>query len=93
MKPTFSSRKKSKYNSSSKGVYKSNLEYYCAEQLTNHGIDFEYEPIVCVLVPDFQCINNVYEPVKSRNSTKAEFSLAREKIRDIKYKPDFVGSN
>ena len=87
-------RKTTKKRSSARkkqlGRYASSLEKYCADQLKQHGLAFDYEEHQYVLMDKFRFKNKYFKmTAKSKEMTDKSNSL----IRPITYKPDFVGKD
>lgn len=81
--------KKNKYGNKTSKTYKSQLEKYCAEQLTLEKIPFEYESVKFELLPSFKYNGVSYE--KRTVNKKKVFDLQNPGIRKTEYTPDFVG--
>lgn len=70
------------------GRYKSNLEKYCADQLREYGLSFDYEEHEFVLIDGFRF---PYRYLKMTNKAKLMSDRSNSKQLPIKYTPDFVG--
>ena len=85
-------RKTTKKRSSARkkqlGRYASSLEKYCADQLKQYGLAFDYEEHQYVLMDKFR-FKNKYFKMTAKGKEMADRSNSL--IRPITYKPDFVG--
>ena len=71
--------------------FKSGLEAYMYKALKNAKIKAQYEGTTFELVPSFVSVNDSYERT---GNGKGEFKYRGNKnILNIKYTPDFIGSN
>ena len=70
------------------GRYKSNLEKYCADQLSEYGLSFDYEEHEFVLIDSFRF---PYRYWKMTSKAKLMSDRSGAKQLPIKYTPDFVG--
>lgn len=70
------------------GMYKSQLEKYCAEKLAHAGIPFGYETKEFVLQDKFT-YNGVYH--KMTKGSHALLDKSNSVVLPIKYTPDFMG--
>lgn len=68
--------------------YRSKLELYTAQKLTESGIVFDYEKHVFNLMDKFEFKGQIYEPHKIGNTK--EFVEVSNNVRAITYTPDFV---
>jgi hypothetical protein len=72
-------------------TFASGLEKYMYKALKSANIDFKYEGYTYELVPAFMFINNC---VERQSSGKGDFiNRGNKKVLNIKYTPDFVGSD
>lgn len=71
------------------GRYKSSLEKYCADQLSEYGIAFSYEENEYVLMNSFRH-EGVYWKMTSKSKEMSDRS--NKIVLPIKYTPDFVGT-
>ncbi len=87
-------RKTTKKRSSARkkqlGRYASSLEKYCADQLKQYGLAFDYEEHQYVLMDKFR-FKNKYFKMTAKGKEMADRSNSL--IRPITYKPDFVGKD
>ena len=85
-------RKTTKKRSSARkkqlGRYASSLEKYCADQLKQYGLAFDYEEHQYVLMDKFR-FKSKYFKMTAKGKEMADRSNSL--IRPITYKPDFVG--
>lgn len=70
------------------GRYKSSLEKYCADQLREYGIAFNYEEVEYTLQESFR-----YEAVywKMTTGKKDMTNRSNSIVQPIRYTPDFTG--
>ncbi|NQZ74584.1 MAG: hypothetical protein HRT61_00470 [Ekhidna sp.] len=70
------------------GKYKSSLEKEMANELSNHGIKFDYEPESITLVPRF-----IYKGKYLKMTPKSKLLTDKtgKYVDSITYTPDFVG--
>lgn len=68
--------------------YRSKLELYMSNRLTEANIDFEYETTKFILQDKFEFPNDSYESYKSKGVKY--YGLVTPKIRPITYLPDFI---
>ena len=80
------SSERGKYNNKKVGQYRSGLEEYTFQRLTEEGIEFEYEQRIYNLIPSFTPKNDFYKGGKGSTLKKAKT------IRGTTYKPDFTGN-
>jgi|TARA_R100001126_G_scaffold9798_1_gene4900 hypothetical protein len=85
-------RKTTKKRSSRKkkqlGKYASSLEKYCADQLKEYGLAFDYEEHQFELMEKFRFPNKYFKmTAKNKEMTDKSESV----VLPITYKPDFVG--
>ena len=71
-------------------TFKSKMELYCYQKLTELKIQFKYEEKTFELMPSFQFENDSYELFKKQGVRY--FGPQRPHIRGISYTPDFVGN-
>ena len=70
------------------GKYASSIEKYCAEQLKQHGLAFDYEQHTFELSEKFRFPNKYFKmTAKGKEMTNKTGSI----VLPITYKPDFVG--
>ena len=81
-------RRSSAHTKKTLGRYKSNLEKYCANQLHEYGLSFDYEEHEFVLIEGFRF---PYRYLKMTNKAKMMSDRSNSKQLPIKYTPDFVG--
>jgi len=70
------------------GRYKSSIEKYCADQLKEHGLAFDYEEETFELMEKFK-FPNKYFKMTSKGKTMSD--RTNSTILPITYTPDFVG--
>ena len=70
------------------GRYKSSIEKYCADQLKEHGLAFDYEEETFELMEKFKFPNKYF---KMTAKGKAMSDRTNSTILPITYTPDFVG--
>tara|TARA_R110001583_G_scaffold9030_1_gene42638 strand:- start:95 stop:544 length:450 start_codon:yes stop_codon:yes gene_type:complete len=84
-------KKRNKRTSKSKkkqlGKYKSSIEKYCACQLSEHGIPFNYEEEQFTLVESFRFEHKYF---KMTNKKKDMSDRSNSIQQPIRYTPDFV---
>jgi len=72
------------------GRYKSSIEKYCADQLREYGLDFDYEEHKFELMDRFR-FPNKYFKMTSKGKDMAD--RTGSVVLPITYTPDFVGKN
>lgn len=72
------------------GRYKSSLEKYCADQLSEYGLVFDYEELTFELLDGF-VFDNKYFKMTSKGKLMSDRSGTKQ--LPIKYTPDFVGTD
>jgi hypothetical protein len=72
-------------------TFQSGLEKYMYVALKNAGIKAEYEGATYELIPSFNYSKNIYE--RQANGKGEYKDRSGKAIRNIKYTPDFVGSD
>lgn len=72
------------------GRYKSLLEKYCADQLSEYGLSFDYEELTFELLDGFVFKNKYF---KMTSKGKLMSDRTNTKQLPIKYTPDFVGTD
>ena len=70
------------------GRYKSSIEKYCADQLKEHGLVFDYEEETFELVERFRFPNKYF---KMTATGKVMSDRTNSVVLPITYTPDFVG--
>ena len=81
-------RKKKSAKRRNLGRYASSIEKYCADQLKEHGLAFDYEQHTYELSEKFRFPNKYFKMTpKSKQMTDKTNSV----VLPITYKPDFVG--
>ena len=70
------------------GRYKSSIEKYCADQLNEHGLAFDYEEETFELMEKFK-FPNKYFKMTAKGKTMSD--RTNSTILPITYTPDFVG--
>jgi hypothetical protein len=70
------------------GRYKSSIEKYCADQLKEHGLAFDYEEHTFELVERFRFPNKYF---KMTAKGKVMSDRTNSVVLPITYTPDFVG--
>jgi len=70
------------------GKYKSSIEKYCADQLREHGLAFDYEKDTFELMESFTFPNKYF---KMTAKGKVMRDRSNSVVLPIKYTPDFVG--
>ena len=70
------------------GRYKSSIEKYCADQLKEHGLAFDYEEETFELMERFRFPNKYF---KMTAKGKAMVDRSNSVVLPITYTPDFVG--
>ena len=70
------------------GRYKSSIEKYCADQLKEHGLAFDYEEETFELMEKFKFPNKYF---KMTAKGKTMSNRTNSTILPITYTPDFVG--
>lgn len=71
------------------GRYKSSLEKYCADQLSEFKIPFSYEETEFTLLESFR-FNGIYWKMTSKSKDMSDRS--NKIVLPIKYTPDFIGT-
>jgi hypothetical protein len=72
------------------GKYKSSIEKYCADQLREYGLAFDYEEHTYELVKKFRFNNKYFKMTqKGRDMIDRSGSI----VLPITYTPDFTGKN
>lgn len=71
------------------GRYKSSLEKYCADQLSEFKIPFSYEETEFTLLESFR-FNGIYWKMTSKSKDMSNRS--NKIVLPIKYTPDFIGT-
>lgn len=71
------------------GRYKSSLEKYCADQLSEFKIPFSYEETEFILLESFR-FNGIYWKMTSKSKDMSDRS--NKIVLPIKYTPDFIGT-
>lgn len=72
------------------GRYKSSIEKYCADQLKEHGLAFDYEEHTFELVERFRFPNKYF---KMTAKGKVMSDRTNSVVLPITYTPDFVGKD
>jgi len=72
------------------GRYKSSLEKYCADQLSEYGISFAYEELEFQLMEPF-VFDRKYFKMTSKGKLMSDRTGSKQ--FPIKYTPDFVGTD
>ena len=72
------------------GRYKSSIEKYCADQLKEHGLAFDYEEETFELMERFRFPNKYF---KMTAKGKAMVDRSNSVVLPITYTPDFVGKD
>ena len=84
-------KKRNKRTSKSKkkhlGKYQSSIEKYCADQLSEHGIPFDYEKKQFTLVESFRFEHKYFKMTSKRKDMSDRSNSIQQPIR---YTPDFV---
>lgn len=70
--------------------FDSGLELYCYKKLKEVSLDFEYAKTTFEIIPSFTFNKESYEEDKR---TGLELVKKTNKIRNIKYTPDFIGKD
>jgi len=83
-------RNKRKSKKKSLGRYASGIEKYCAEQLRNHNIKFDYEKHSYELMDSF-VFPHTYLKMTAKGKVMSDRTGCVQ--RPITYKPDFVGKS
>lgn len=83
-------RKSSRSKKQHLGRYKSNLEKYCADTLSEYGIAFAYEELEFELLDRFR-FENKYFKMTAKGKLMSDRTGTVQ--LPIKYTPDFVGVN
>lgn len=71
------------------GRYKSSLEKYCADQLSEHKIPFSYEEKEYTLMDSFRFDGTYW---KMTSKSKDMSNRSNKIVLPIKYTPDFIGT-
>lgn len=82
-------RKSSRSKKQHLGRYKSNLEKYCADQLSEYGVPFAYEELEFELMDRFR-FDNKYFKMTAKGKLMSDRTGTVQ--LPIKYTPDFVGT-
>ena len=72
------------------GRYASGLEKYCADQLKEYGLDFDYEEHTFELMEKFRFPNKYFKMTAKGKEMKDRSGSV---VLPITYKPDFVGKD
>lgn len=72
------------------GKYKSSIEKYCADQLREHGLAFDYEKDTFELMESFTFPNKYF---KMTAKGKVMRDRSNSVVLPITYTPDFVGKD
>lgn len=72
------------------GRYSSSIEKYCADQLREYGLAFDYEETTFELVDRFRFPNKYY---KMTSKGKDMVNRSNSVILPITYTPDFIGKD
>lgn len=83
-------KRKSKPKKKNLGRYASGIEKYCAEQLKNHGIAFDYEEHKFELMDSF-CFPHTYLKMTAKGKVMSDRTGKMQ--HSITYKPDFMGKD
>ena len=70
------------------GRYKSSIEKYCADQLKEHGLAFDYEKKTFELMEKFRFPNKYF---KMTAKSKVMSDRTNSVVLPITYTPDFIG--
>jgi|TARA_R110000824_G_scaffold165985_2_gene342664 hypothetical protein len=83
-------KRKSKPKKKNLGRYASGIEKYCAEQLKNHGIAFDYEEHKFELMDSFR-FPHTYLKMTAKGKVMSDRTGKMQ--HSITYKPDFMGKD
>ena len=81
-------RKKSSAGKKKLGRYASSIEKYCADQLKEHKLAFDYEEKSFELLPKFRYNNKYYKMTAKKKEMSDKTGAV---VLPITYKPDFMG--
>ena len=81
-------RKKSSAGKKKLGRYASSIEKYCADQLKEHTLAFDYEEKSFELLPKFRYNNKYYKMTAKKKEMSDKTGAV---VLPITYKPDFMG--
>jgi hypothetical protein len=81
-------RKKSSAGKKKLGRYASSIEKYCADQLKEHKLAFDYEEKSFELLPKFRYNNKYYKMTAKKKDMSDKTGAV---VLPITYKPDFMG--
>ena len=81
-------RKKSSAGKKKLGRYASSIEKYCADQLKEHKLAFNYEEKSFELLPKFRYNNKYYKMTAKKKEMSDKTGAV---VLPITYKPDFMG--
>ena len=81
-------RKKSLAGKKKLGRYASSIEKYCADQLKEHKLAFDYEEKSFELLPKFRYNNKYYKMTAKKKEMSDKTGAV---VLPITYKPDFMG--
>ena len=81
-------RKKSSAGKKKLGRYASSIEKYCADQLKEHKLAFDYEERSFELLPKFRYNNKYYKMTAKKKEMSDKTGAV---VLPITYKPDFMG--
>ena len=82
-------RKKSSAGKKKLGRYASSIEKYCADQLKEHKLAFDYEEKSFELLPKFRYNNKYYKMTAKKKEMSDKTGAV---VLPITYKPDFMGN-
>ena len=83
-------RKSSRSKKQRLGRYKSNLEKYCADQLSEYGVPFAYEETEFELIERFR-FEGIYFKMTAKGKLMSDRTNSVQ--HPIKYTPDFMGTD
>ena len=72
------------------GRYKSSIEKYCADQLKQNGIEFDYEETAFELLDKFRFPHGYW---KMTSKAKLMSNRTGSVLQPIRYTPDFMGKS
>ena len=81
-------RKKSSAGKKKLGRYASSIEKYCADQLKEHKLAFDYEEKSFELLPKFRYNNKYYKMTAKKKEMSDKTGAV---VLPITYQPDFMG--
>jgi len=81
-------RKKTSAGKKKLGRYASSIEKYCADQLKEHKLAFDYEEKSFELLPRFRYNNKYYKMTAKKKEMSDKTGAV---VLPITYKPDFMG--